>query len=127
MNSNPPGKQTAPREACKLLTCLVPHDGTDKKLMRSLRDEKQITRANRISCLNMELLANVRIKFSELPEPTMMSQVEIVVPEDNADDLYDYIYEKACIGKPQGGIIWMESLALTSPFPLPEDLPAEKS
>jgi hypothetical protein len=126
MNSKPPTDSAAPREACKLISCVLPDDGTEKKLIRALRDEKQITRANSMSCLGMAVLADARTKFGELPEPTLVRKVDVVVPEADADDLYDYIYEKARIGRPQGGAIWMRALTLSSPFALPEGVPAEE-
>ena len=127
MNRKPQPDQSVPRDACKLISCVLPDDGTEKKLIRALRDEKQITRANSISCLGLEILADARTKFGELPEPTLVRKVDVVVPEADADDLYDYIYEKARIGRPLGGAIWLGALTLASPFVLPADVPVEKS
>ena len=127
MNDKPVAEQSVPREACKLISCVLPDDGTEKKLIRALRDEKQITRANSTSCLGLEILADARTKFGELPEPTLVRKVDVVVPEEKADDLYDYIYEKAHIGRPEGGAIWLRSLTIASPFALHADVPVEKS
>jgi len=119
--------QAVPHEACKLIICVLPDDGTDKKLLRALLDEKQITRANSVSCLGLAVLADARTKFGELPQPTLVRKIDVVVPEDKADELYDYIYEKANIGRPRGGVIWQAALTLTSPFALPQDVPVEES
>jgi len=127
MNDKPVAEKSVPREACKLISCVLPDDGTEKKLIRALRDEKQITRANSISCMGMAVLADARTKFGELPEPILVRKVDVVVPEEKADDLYDYIYEKAHIGRPEGGAIWLGALTLVSPFVLPADVPVEKS
>ncbi len=51
----------------------------------------------------------------------------MVVPEADADELYDYIYEKAQIGRLNGGVIWLSASTLTSPFALPADVPVEES
>lgn len=121
------GDQAVPHEACKLITCVLPDDGTEKKLFRALRDEKHIIRANSVSCLGLTGPAEARTKFGKLPEPTLMRKIDVVVPEDKADELYDYIYDKANIGRPQGGVIWQATLTLTSPFALPQDVPVEES
>lgn len=127
MNDTRHTDQPIPREACKLITCVLPDDGTDRKLIRALRDEKKITRANSVSCLGLPILADARAKFGELPEPILARKVDVVVPEADADDLYDYIFEKAQIGRLVGGAIWLGSLDIASPFTLPGDVPVEKS
>ncbi len=44
---------------------------------------------------------------------------------EQADDIFYYIYEEAGINRPHGGIICIPSLAMSTPFILPE-LPDEK-
>ena len=126
MNDKRHTGQPMPREACKLITCILPDDGTEKKLIRALRDDKQITRANSASCMGIAILADAKPKFGELPKPTLIRKVDVVVAEAEADELYDYIYEKAHIGRPQGGSIWLSALSLASPFALPADVPLEE-
>jgi len=40
--------------------------------------------------------------------------------------VFDYIYEKAEIGRPDGGIIWQVALAGSTPFTLPEGVEDER-
>ena len=117
--------QSMPGEAYKLITCILPDDGSDKQLIRALKDEKQITKANSLNCMGIDTLANVSL--GELPIPTLVKKVEVVVAEADADALYDYIFEKAHINRFQGGVIWLTTLNMASPFVLPEDVLAEKS
>lgn len=124
--SKPLASDPTPREACKLISCILRDDGTDKKLMSALRDEKNITRANSTSCMGLAGSADAKTKFGELPQPVLMRKVDVIVTEAEADSLYDYIYEKALIGRPQGGAIWLNELTLVSPFNLPENVPLEK-
>ena len=111
---------------CKLISCVLPDDGGDKRLMRALRDEKGVVRTHSTSCLGLAVLADARTHFGELPEPTLVRRVDVVVASADADTLYDYIFEQARIGRPQGGIIWMGALPLASRYELPGDVPVEK-
>ena len=50
--------ESAPREASKLITCVLPDDGSHKLLLEALHREKNITRAEAVSCLGMSSLAD---------------------------------------------------------------------
>ena len=126
MSNKPYTNQLISREACKQISCILPDDGTDKKLMRALFDEKKIVRANSTSCMGLAGSAQAKTKFGELPQPVLMRKVDVIVAVDDVDNLYDYIYEKARIGRPQGGVILLNELTLVSPFNLPENVPLEK-
>jgi len=72
------------------------------------------------------VLADAKTQFGELPVPNLVRKVDVVVASTGAEELYDYIYEAANMGRPQGGAIWMGALLQSSPFSLPAGLPVEK-
>ena len=45
-----PEEHSVPREAVKLISCIVNSEKTERKLLQALYDEQQITRANSINC-----------------------------------------------------------------------------
>ena len=113
-------------ENYKLISCMLPDDGSDKKLMRALRNEKHIITANSVNCLGLAVLADAKTKYGELPEPTLVRKVDVVVPAAEADSLFDYIYAKANIGRVGGGALWLGEVTVATAYVLPEGVPDEK-
>ena len=111
--------------SAKLITCLLADNGTDKLLMQALRSEKQIIKASSISCRGIAALQEAKSKYNQLPSPSLVKMVEVVVAEDRADELFDYIYEMAGINKKGHGTIFMRALLDTTLYKLPDDIPDE--
>lgn len=109
-----------PGKPARLISCLLPDDGTERRLLRWLRDRMGITRANSVYCRGHSVLRETRARRGKLPEPTLVRVVTVVVDADEADALFDLIHEQADIHRPGGGALIMTPLVLATPFALPE-------
>lgn len=127
MTATTDSHQALPRLAAKLITCILPDDGSDKALMRTLRQEKQIINTSSVACRGISVLQNASCKLDRLPEPSLVRMVRVAVAASEADALFDYIYEVAGIGHKGGGTIFMGRLTSMTLWELPEGIPDEKS
>jgi len=125
MTASVEASSSVPCEPCKLITAVVPDDGSDLTLMRALRDEKGIVRANSFSCYGSSILAEARPRRGKLPVPKLVRMVEIVVAETDAEDVFSFVCNAADIGRPGGGIVLQQAAPVATPYMMPEGLPDE--
>ena len=125
VNSNPE-EQSVPREAVKLISCIVNSEKTERELLQALYDEQQITRANSINCRGYASLFEARTKADTLPQAHFAYVIEVLVAESKADAVFDFIFRKAGLDKPGAGVVFMESLHGASNFSLPDEVLKEK-
>lgn len=123
MSSNTDTRRT--QTPAKLITCILPDNGTDKIVMQALRHEKQIITANSVACRGIAILQSAHCKHDQLPKSTLVRMVRVAVPVDEADALFDFIYVTAEIGHIGGGTIYMGPLTNLTSFELPKDIPDE--
>ena len=106
----------------KLITCILPK-GLALPVLIKLRDEKNINRANINSARGMGKITP--LAYRGVAGQAEKEVLSVVVNEEEADDIFYYIFEVADIDRPHGGIIYMRQLGLSTPFTLP-DLPSEE-
>ena len=123
----PPAQMTPPAAArpYKRITAVLPDDGTDLALMKALRHEKGIVSSRSMPCRGLSILAQAATKPGKLPEPTHACAVEVLVPEAQADDVFEFVCDSARIDRLHGGIVLLSPVEFCTPFELPEGVPEE--
>jgi len=99
----------------KTITCIIP-TGRALELLERLRSEHGVTSAYAHHARDVA------------PQSAGMGQtiadeseiVAVLVPEEDADRLFDLLYEAAGIGQPDGGLIFMERMRAARASAAPE-------
>ena len=92
----------------KLITCLIPK-GDGVAAISALKDEKQVNSANVYSGRS-----NLFYTGKDLESETLA----VVVAEERADEIFDFLYEKLEIGNPHRGIMFQSPLTSSTEFKL---------
>ncbi|MGI9342040.1 MAG: hypothetical protein ACR2QV_04280 [Gammaproteobacteria bacterium] len=117
---------TTPIPACKAIYCIVPNDGTDKRLLVELRKRQGIIRAISATRRGIGVLADVKTKRGKLPQSELVKQVYVLCSQDQADEIFDFIFWFAQLGKPGRGLMWQQALTGCTPYELPAGIPDER-
>ncbi|OSM00301.1 hypothetical protein [Magnetofaba australis] len=111
----------------KLITAILPDDGHDKKLLKALKKEKGIITANSQAARGISILHEAPHKRDALPEAEAVRIVSIVAEVEQADALFDFIFDFAQIDRPGGGVLLLKPLSGFTPFLLPEGVADESA
>jgi len=97
----------------KSITCVIP-SGQALKLLERLQSEYGVTSAYAHHARDIAAHSDGR-KIADESEI-----VSVLVPAEDADRLFELIYEAAGIGEPRGGLIFMERMLAARASPPPE-------
>lgn len=113
--------------ACKIIHCVFPDDGTDKRVLVELRKKYGIVSAGSATRRGIGILAKVKTKHGKLPLSSLVKQVYVICPVDQEEEVFDFIFWFANIDKPGRGALWQQDLTGSTPFELPADIPDEET
>ena len=103
----------------KLITSFLPH-GTGTPLIKLLKEETGICTGN----INSSRGTGSSAGTSDFDTWVEVDVLDVVVNADRADEIFNFIYEKAGIGEGNHGFMIQQSLIRSTKFSLP-DLPEE--
>jgi len=110
----------------KIITCILPDEGQDMELLKALRTEKGIISANTFQCRGFGLQLRSRYKGKRQVAGYSVRVVTVVVQEDQADDLFEYIFYQVNFDHPCPGLIYQGNLLAATPYTLPAGVLEEK-
>jgi hypothetical protein len=126
VNTKTDPQPPVPGEPCKLITAVIPDDGTDVALMSALRAHAGVIRAASTACLGSSITADARTRRGRLPEPILARKVEILAPADRADELFEFVCEHAGLTDIGRGTVFQTAAPYGTAHELP-DIPDEQS
>ncbi|MDP6184021.1 MAG: hypothetical protein QF609_09400 [Gammaproteobacteria bacterium] len=106
----------------KLITCVVPK-GVAPGVLETLKERWGIVTANINTARGIGKITP--LKYRGLGEQSEKEILTVMVEDERADDIFDFVYFEAKIDQPHGGLMYMLALQYATPFGLP-DLPTEK-
>jgi hypothetical protein len=119
-----PSDPHASKVQSKLITCMLPDDGRAQELIIALKVDKGVITANMFHCRGIGVMDKPG-RFGRVPAPRSVQVVTIVVPDQRAEEIFEYVYEQVDIDRPNGGFMYQMPLMSATPFFLPEGIEEE--
>ena len=108
-----------PNTNSKLITSFLPR-GTGVPIIKLLKQETGICTGN----INSSRGTGSSAGASDFDNWVEVDVLDVVVNADRADEIFNFIYEKAGIGEGKHGFMIQQTLVMSTKFSLP-DLPEE--
>ena len=108
-----------PNTNSKLITSFLPR-GTGVPIIKLLKQETGICTGN----INSSRGTGSSAGASDFDNWVEVDVLDVVVNADRADEIFNFIYEKAGIGEGNHGFMMQQTLVMSTKFSLP-DLPEE--
>tara|TARA_B100000683_G_scaffold75048_1_gene73934 strand:- start:2279 stop:2611 length:333 start_codon:yes stop_codon:yes gene_type:complete len=107
--------------ASKLITCILDKSTTSFDIVRALKDEHQITRANVGSARG----TGTGAKGGLITMPQEKHILQIIVDADRADTIFEWLHDRVELDSRYGAFMFQEELISAGTFTVP-DAPEEE-
>ena len=105
----------------KLITCILDKDSASFDIVRELKDEHQITRANVGSARG----TGTGAKGGLITMPQEKHILQVVVDAEQADTIFEWLHDRVELDDRYGAFMYQEDLTTAGSFTVP-DAPEEE-